>query len=95
MRKKLLSNIKEAENSLRKAKEEYSKYIETLPKIERAKAILEDNKLPNSYYNCWGFDSHEEVWSFKDGLKIGACWEYYYTDIVGVTEEEFNLITNK
>lgn len=94
-RKALIEKINSIQAELNSAIAEYEQYLQELSNVDCCIAIIEDNKFPTGkLFSCWGIDTHEEMYSNKNGVTVGAVFRYGYTDITGLTDEEFSKVRN-
>lgn len=90
--------LQEAEAQLRQAQRNYDNAchdfllsLEDLPPVEAVISLIETLHLPTVLYDSWGMDVHDEQYRIHD-IRIGAVNNYDYTDIVGLTNDQFNQI---
>lgn len=92
-RKALMEKINSLQTELDAAKAEYEQYLQKLSNVDFCIAAIEDNQFPTGQlFDCWSIDTHEEVYSNKNGVTVGAVFNYGYTDITGLTDEEFEEV---
>lgn len=92
----LLAAIKVAELDLQQAKKDYEEFILSLPRIDWCETIITDKHMWAELYPCWSGDTHNECYYHPEyKIKIGSSWEYGYTDVVGLTDEEFKELENR
>lgn len=91
-------SLKEAEDQLRQAQRNYDNAchdfllsLEDLPIVEAIISLIETLHLPTFLYDCWGMDTHDEQYRIQN-VRIGAVNNYDYTDIVGLTPQQFNQV---
>lgn len=56
-------------------------------KIEKLAVYLNLKRYPTNLYDVSSLDSGE--WDNFGDIKIKVCWGYDYTDVIGLSEEEF------
>lgn len=62
-----------------------------MPFVEGLAGYIKFQEYPTKLYNCFGIDSGELDTFGKARLKI--VYSYGYTDIVGISKEEFEQLT--
>ena len=56
-------------------------------RVEKLAVYLNLKRYPTNLYDVCGMDSGE--WDFFGDIEIKVCWGYDYTDVMGLSEEEF------
>lgn len=91
-RKDILRKMKELQQEYDALSQEYEKSLSHLSRMDFCVAVIQENELPHELYNSWGSDEHDTSYYHPDDVTVGVVWGYRYTDIVGLTDEEFKTV---
>lgn len=80
------------ESELIQVNKDIKEELNNLPFVEGLAEYIKTQGYPTELYNCFGIDSGEYDSFGKARLKIVYNWGY--TDVVGLTEEEFEQLKN-
>lgn len=70
---------------------------QAMDRLERLKEVLRDNDLLGE--QCFDCESlvgdHRETIYDEDGIKVLVCYYYEYVEILGLSDDEYQSITEK
>lgn len=96
--KERINNIYEKLNVLQdelgKLNEEYFKELENMDIVDAVVDVIIFNQLPRELYDSIGLDHHDDTYTIKN-VRISAVYTYGYTDIIGLTDEQFEEVNNR